>query len=346
MKKVLLLFPNNYTLLDNFKNILEILGYELKHIDFNSLLSNSDKTLNKYLFKLPQKYKWKRIEQINNKVNQKYIEIFDDFKPDIVLTYNEQKLTKKTVQYFNSKAHTIFFLGDYPLFIHNRPDNLAAILEGKTILSPDSYWMEQMKIMGARNVHYFIPGFSEKLNYKINVSEDDINEWGSDIVFIGRQYHDTWGYKRAMFLDAFKDFNLKIYGDKSWYKWFNYFPELEQYFTLNKSYLPFETVNIIMNASKIYPIDANPGVINGLHVRIFDCIGSGILPLIEYRKDIDLVFKDVEIPFIKDFNNIQKLTKFWIKNDSLRINKNEELRQYIGETFSPDKLANQINALL
>ena len=74
------------------------------------------------------------------------------------------------------------------------------------------------------------------------------------------------------------DLDLKIYG-MGWEMWFDYFPKLEEKYVELKKPLSFEEVNIITNCGKIYPIDANPGLLNGIHIRIFDTIGSGILPI-------------------------------------------------------------------
>ncbi len=342
MKKALFLFPNNYTLLDNFRSIFWSNGYEVVNIDYNNFFTPNEKKINSYLLKMPWKIRWQILEKINKKVNKKYIDIFDELNPDVVFVYNEQKLIKDTVAYFNKKSTTAFFLGDNPLFIQNRPDNLAAILEGQVIFSPDSYWLEQMKILGAKNVHFLIPGYAKNLNYNKNISDEDASKWGSDIVFVGRQYHDTWGYKRALFANQFVGQNFKIYGDLAWKKWFRYFPNLEKHFVLNETYLPFETVNTILNASKVYPIDANSGLINGLHIRIFEAIGSGILPLVEYRKDLDAVFDGVEIPIIHNYNNAKALAIDYITKDEKRTTLIHNLQNFIDQNYSDSEVGKHL----
>jgi len=342
MKKVLLLFPKNYTLLNNFFNIFVNSGYKTENVDFNDFFSATEKKINQKLLRLPWKIKWQTLEKINRKVNQKYIEKFEDYKPDLVFIYNEQKLLRETVVYFNRKAKTAFFLGDHPLFIKNRPDNLAAILEGNHIFCPDSYWMEQLKIMGVKNVSFLLPGYSKELNYPKILTPEQQGKYGSDIAFIGRQYHDTWGYKRALFLNLFSGMNMKIYGNRVWEKWFRYFPELKQHFVLNENYLPFETVNIILNASKIYPVDANAGLINGLHTRIFEAIGSGILPLVEYRKDLKTVFEGIDIPIVYSYTNAKTLAIKYINDDEARTTLIQKLKNYIDQKYSDSEVAKQI----
>src|ERR1043165_2248822 len=73
-------------------------------------------------------------------------------------------------------------------------------------------------------------------------------------------------------------------------------------------------LNIFMNCSKIVPVDANPGIINGVHIRAFDCLASGTLPLVEYRKDLDSIFKGIDVPFIKNYNDIKDLCNEFLNN--------------------------------
>ncbi|HBX50582.1 MAG: hypothetical protein A2W98_01235 [Bacteroidetes bacterium GWF2_33_38] len=342
MKKALFLFPKSYTLLDNFKSIFQHAGYEVLNIDYADFFSPSEKKIHHYLLKMPWNIRWAVLEKINKTVNIRYKEIFEEQKPDIVFTYNDQKLVKDTVAYFNEKSTTAFFLGDNPLFIKNRPDNLAAILEGNHIFSPDSYWLTQLKILGAESVHFLIPGYAKKLNYEKAISNEDVKKWGADIVFIGNQYHDTWGYKRALFANLFVGQNFKVYGDLAWTKWFRYFPDLEKHFTLNQTYLPFETVNTILNASKVYPIDANSGLINGLHTRIFETIGSGVLPLVEYRKDLETVFDGVEIPVIHNYNQAKNLAIEYINKDEKRSQLIQNLQKFIDQKYTDAEVGKQI----
>ncbi|GAJ18159.1 unnamed protein product, partial [marine sediment metagenome] len=87
------------------------------------------------------------------------------------------------------------------------------------------------------------------------------------------------------------------------------------------------------------PVDANPGLVNGIHIRVFDCIGSGIFPLVEYQKDLDIVFKNVELPVIKNYKDAEKTAKYYIINDEKREKINIELKQYVDSHFTPEKAA-------
>ncbi len=92
----------------------------------------------------------------------------------------------------------------------------------------------------------------------------------------------------------------------------------------------------------MYPVEANPGIINGIHLRVFDCIGSDILPLVEHTKDLDTVFKDVEIPIIKNYTDAEKLAIYYIKNDKKREQIKKELKQFVDSNYTPQKAAIEI----
>ena len=90
-----------------------------------------------------------------------------------------------------------------------------------------------------------------------------------------------------------------------------------------------------MHTYKIFPVDANPGIINGIHLRVFECISAGILPLIEYTKNIDLVFNGVPLPVIHNFGNIKELTSEYLNNDEKRIKILTNAKEYLDENYSP-----------
>ena len=115
--------------------------------------------------------------------------------------------------------------------------------------------------------------------------------------------------------------------------------EAQRFDPIHRKPLTFEEINLISNCSKIYPIDANPGLINGLHVRIFDCIGSGILPLVEFREDINLVFKGLHLPIINNYNECEDKAKYFLKNDQERKDIIEDLRKFVAKNYTLKKAA-------
>jgi hypothetical protein len=209
-------------------------------------------------------------------------------------------------------------------------------MEADYVFAPDSMWVEQLKMIGIKNIYFEILGWDRRHYFPKEPTLEERKKYSSDLLFIGNSYVLNWGYKRTLFLSRFVDMDLKIYGTRHWNRWFSCFPDLKKKFVLIPKPISLELVNIISNCCKIYPVDANPGLINGLHARIFDCIGSGILPIVEYRKDLDRVFKGIDIPRIYNYNEANELARYYLDNENKREELVKQLRQYVSENFLPE----------
>ena len=339
--KIILLFPEVYTLNKTFSSAFEQLGHKVKSICYRDYFKHWRNRLIEKTGGLPNRFIKHWQKPYLKDINSNYIKTIIAEKPDLVIVYNDQLLLPETAKEIKKTCPLFNFLGDNPFFIERRPFNIATMLESDHVFSPDSFWYEQLKLIGVKNISLLYVGSDKSLNYSIKPNEKEYEKYKSDLLMIGRIYPDSWGYKRALFYSKFANMDIKIYG-RGWENWFNYFPELEKkYLSLNKP-LTFEMVNMLSNCSKIYPVDANPGLLNGIHIRIFDCIGSGILPLVEYRKDLDIVFKDVKIPIINNYNEAADKAKYFLENENERIEIIKSLQKFVYTNFTPIIAAEKI----
>ena len=76
-------------------------------------------------------------------------------------------------------------------------------------------------------------------------------------------------------------------------------------------------------------------MINGVHWRIFECIGSGILPLAEYRKDVKEIFGKEGLPIITNYKMAPDLAAYYLRNDNERKDIMAELRNFEEANYSP-----------
>ncbi len=340
--KVLLLCPGFYTLDKTLKLGFTRLKHDVFHYDYRTTIENWKNKTNTQIYRLPFKLRNNWETYYLSEINKLHLKKYDEYNPDIVFIYNNEMLLPETIKYFKQKSKIVFFLGDNPYYTPTNNYYLNLLTYADLIISPDSFWKHQLELIGIKNIVHDYLGFNDEINFPIKPTEAELKEFGSDVLFIGGGYVDSWGYKRTLFLSKFTDFNLKIYGTKNWIRWFKFFPAVENKFTLLVKPLSFEKVNILSNCAKVYPVDANPGLLNGLHLRIFDCIGSGILPLVEYKKDIETVFKDVEIPIIRNYNDAEAVAKKYIEDDELRINTLNKLRSFINENYKPELVIKRI----
>lgn len=340
--KVLLLCPSFYTLDKTIKLGFERLGHQVLHYDYRTAVDRWKEKTNTQVYRLPFKLRNKWESYYLSVINSLHLKKYDEYKPDIVFIYNNEMLLPETIKYFKQKSKIIFILGDNPYYTPTNNYYLNLLTYADLIISPDSFWKHQLELIGIKNIVQDYLGFNDEINFPIKPTEAELTEFRSDVLFIGGGYVDSWGYKRTLFLSKFTAFDLTIYGTKNWIRWFKFFPEVENKFTLLNKPLSFEKVNLLSNCAKVYPVDANPGLLNGLHVRIFDCIGSGILPLVEYRKDIETVFKDVEIPIIHQYDEAKSVAKKYIEDDGLRKSTLKNLRAFIDEKYKPENVLQRI----
>lgn len=332
--KILLFFPKFYSLQSLFKNAFREAGNEVISTDFREFIPTWKATLKKYTNGLTPFISGIYAKHYEKYINAGYLNYAKLHKPDLIILYNNGNLKPDTLNEIKRICPVFNYLGDYPLFLQSKY-SLQTTMNCNHVFAPDSYWLDKIENMGHKNTSYLITGYDDKSNFKIEPTTEQLREYGSDLVFIGRGYkRSSYGYKRALFLSKFTNLNLKIYG-REWNYWFKLFPNLKSHYIPLDNYLSFEEVNLINNCSKIYPIDLNPGLINGLHIRIFDCIGSGVLPIVEFSKDINLVFQDAKIPHFQNFDEGYEIAQYYLNNEILRIDLLKNLKSFIDKNYSP-----------
>lgn len=340
--RILLLMPESYTLLNTISFSLKKMGHQVEHLNYLSFFSNYQNRMITKTIGLPFKVRklLKFHDYYRDRINRMYLQKIYDFRSDLVLVYNDQYLNYQTAKEIKKLSKLAFILGDNPFFFHNHPlMNLGMYLEADYVFSCDSFITESFKKTGQPHVTELYFGYDPTVCYPKKPTESEKQKYGSDVVMIGRLYPtiiSSWTYKRLWFYHQFRNLDLKIYGH-GWRKYQKEFPELMNKVVDLDHYLSFDKVNSIVSCCKVYPIDANPGIINGIHLRVFDCIGQEILPLPEYTKDLGKVFNEVEMPNIKNYSQAEKIAQYYIKHDEKREKIKKELKQFVDENYTPEK---------
>lgn len=345
--RIITLIPEIYTLNNTIKGSFKKLNYEVINLNYLLFFKSYHNRLITRTIGLPISIKNAiRIHaKYRKKINQKYLKYIYDLKPDLVIVYNDQYLSYETAIQIQKLTKLVFILGDNPFFFRNHPmQELAMYLNADWVFSCDSYITKSFKKAGQKNASEIYFGYDPSICYSKKVSKEEKEKYSSDVVMIGRLYPQiisSWTYKRLWFYNQFSKLNLKIYGP-GWQKYKNTFPELINKVIYPGHYLSFDEVNTICSCCKVYPVEANPGIINGIHLRVFDCIGSEILPLVEYTKDLLHVYKEVELPVIDNYYDAEKLAIYYIKNDNKREEVKKQLKQFVIANYTPMKAAEKI----
>lgn len=279
----------------------------------------------------------------SKKVNSLYLKKFNDFDPGIVFIYNNQLLMPQTVVEFKKHARIVFTLGDHPLYTPTNKYNLVILFHADYIFCPDTQWVNQLRSMGIKNVHFDFFAHDPSLYYEFIPSEELLSKYGTELVYIGHIQKNNWGYKRLLFLHLFNKYNFRVYlsGDGFRKLWEKFFPGLESKVIRHDRRDP-KFNNILYNCSKISPVDLVPSLFNGVHVRIFDILGAGSFPLCEYSSDLDKVFEGLDVPFIRSYEEATAITDRLLAHDDERRNLVKRMREVVEERHSPEKVVGRL----
>ena len=340
--KALLFIPGVYSLAEMLQDGFEANSWGTQIMDYQILVSHLTNRFYERTAGLPDRITKYWTPQYFKLINKKYFEVCLSEKPDIIVIYNNQFFFPETIEKLKKHSRIVFILGDNPLWSKTFDYNLAILKYADLILSPDSYWQHELTSIGIPNVICDYIGYSPKRFFKTTEIPDLIKiKYQSDLLFIGRNYNDSSGYKRTQFLSSFAGLNLKIFGTTEWNKWLSYFPELYPHFNLGTERISQKELNMAINCTKVYPIDQNTGIVNGLHLRVFEAIGAGTLPVMEWRKDVDMVFGKL-LPVIKNYNESREIVSYYLLNEQVRNDTISKLRTLIKNDYTPSLYVKRI----
>ena len=337
--KCLFLAPVRYPFIQSIVAGMQACGIELRVVDYQDLHSpRLNRIYNNYT-SLPRKFRKYWEDPYVRKTNEAYLDIFREFQPDLVFIYNNQLAAPELLEQFRQKARIAFMLGDNPLYTPTSIYNLHILYQADYIISPDTMWRDQLTKMGVPNVVFDCFGFNEELYYPMEeIPEQQRRAYQSDLIYVGSGSKTNWGYKRARFLHLFRDFDFRAYISGGGIdRWFGMFPGLEEKVLPHDRFDPVFN-NLVYNCSKIAPVEQVPSLFNGIHVRVFDVLGAGILPLCEESADLERVFEGIDIPLIRDYREAGEVTQHWLKDEAGRIECIARMRASVKENYEPAKV--------
>lgn len=323
---------------------MEEISVETRVFDVNEKLGGLSLHVNAQLFRMPYYLRNRWEKYFLNKANAILLDELKRYNPDLVLVYNSEYLLPDTCLEIRKKASLVFYMADSPFYTLVNDYYLSCLSHASLILSPDSFWMKQMNILGLRNTAFFIPGIDSDSYFRVEESKELTETETSDILYAGTSYANSWGYKKALLMSKFTGYNFKLYGNRMWKRWFRFFPQLETHFT-ETGYIPTYKLNLMFNKTRLMPVDGNPAILNGFHLRLFEAIGSGALPLAEFREDIEgMVFRnsDVRVPIINDYNDASDIAGYYLKNETESKEMAEALRRFVLYTYDKSRNAERL----
>jgi glycosyltransferase involved in cell wall biosynthesis len=342
--RALLLCPGKYSLFDSLYDILSVLAEEVTACDIMSVVKKRDDKINSQIFRFPNTIRGKWETYFMIKINRLLLDIVRESDPDLIFVYNSVFLLPETCSEISKKSKLVFFMGDSPFYTPHNNYYLSCLTYADLILSPDTFWNQQLNTLGLAKTMYFIPGPEGNSYFKIENLQRNPEDEESDILYVGSCYLNSWGYKKALLMSKFTGFNFKLFGNRAWKRWFAYFPELETVY-MESDFIPQGNLNRMFNLTKIIPVDGNPGIINGFHLRLFEALGAGALPLTEYRYDVEnVLFKNHKgkLPVIKDYSMATDLASYFLNNEKERKEIVSGMYKYIMNEYSVPRNAERL----
>lgn len=347
-QRVLLLCAEKYSLFHSFMELLDEMAQETKGFDIRHRLKATDLRINSQMFRFPFRVRDSWEKHLLGKANEILLGEIRDYRPDLVLVYNSEFLLPETCKEIKKNARLIFFMGDSPFYTPLNNYYLACLSHADLILSPDSFWNQQLNTMGLNRTLFFVPGIDPRSYFPLREPRELAGIEERDVLYVGTSYVNSWGYKKALLMSQFTKFNFRLYGNSMWRRWFRFFPELEEKF-IESDFIPTAVLNKMFNQAKLIPVDGNPGILNGYHLRFFEALGAGGLPLVEYRKDVaGLVLKGCRatLPLIKNYRQAGELANYFLKNESERKELVRELKKFILSRYNAKSNSEMILAAL
>ncbi len=343
-RRAVLLCPAKYSLFNSFYDILSAIVEEVTTCDIMSAIKKRDDKINSQIFRFPNAVRGRWEIYFMTKINRILLDIIRDSDADLVLIYNSVFLLPETCAEISKKARLVFFMGDSPFYTPQNNYYLSCLTYADLILSPDTFWNQQLNTLGLNKTIYFIPGLAGKSYFRIENLQCYPEDEESEILYVGSCYLNSWGYKKALLMSKFTGFNFKLFGNKGWKRWFSFFPELETVYR-ETDFIAQDHLNRMFNLTKIIPVDGNPGIINGVHLRLFEALGAGAMPLTEYRVDVEnMLFKNFKgiLPLIKDYNQATDLASHFLSNEMERKEIVVAMHKYLMEEYSVPRNAERL----
>ena len=243
----------------------------------------------------------------NQELNKKVIELCEKFKPDLVfiikgMVIKESTLAKlhqmgiKTANWFLENL----FIEPYKTWLPKNYGNFDYFF------TCNSQELDYFPSTSKTKVIYLPVGVDPSYYELDELTEEDRKRYSCDVCFVGASYPE-----RVEAMEYIKDLNLKIFGWEGWRK-----TELK---SLYFGVLNTKEMAKLFNCAKISINMAIQPPLHTANLRTFEIPAAGGFGLMDYRKDMDGLFKvGEEFAIFSDKKDLREKILFYLGNDKLR----------------------------
>ncbi len=319
-KKVLISAPKYYGIDTDIKEAFEALGFRALLMNYSSELI---RIIKRVRAKLPflKSFLNLILKAYLIKINQEFISNVCKKNPDLLFIITGNHIFPATLQKLKSISlcPIVAYIWDDPFYAdrnnfqndYGESNFQDGIPLYDYIFVFDTFYIEDIKRRGAKNVKY-LPLATNPSRYKeVVVTDEDKVDYGYDVCFIGLPFPN-----RVEIFESLREYNLGVFGD-CWIKHFMLKGQKTPSYYRGKA--TGGTINKIYLSSKIVLNIHHPHSIEGLNTRTFDIPACGAFEMVDYKKNVEKHFKiDKEIVTFKNIKELKSKIDFYLKNEGLR----------------------------
>jgi spore maturation protein CgeB len=251
----------------------------------------------------------KKIKKFWHKyINKKLINSIKNIKPEILIILKGETIFPETLWYIRKKTSTIIvnIFPDNPIYM----GNFKAIEPCHYFFVKDSYVLDTLWKAGLKNVFYLPQCTDPDVHKPMEINPDEKSIYETELSLIGSMYP-----YREKFVENIIEFKPAIWG-RGWGK------------SSNKEILKLYRGCDIRGTSKAKAISGSAislnihhplNDINGINRRTYDIAGCMSFQLVDYKRDMDKIFKiNEEIVCYKNIEDLKKLIPYYLKHGEER----------------------------
>lgn len=285
------------------------IGNEVEIINVKKFF-NTDYIINRVVRKV---YRQPPIWEII-KFNEEIIRRVNAFRPNIIFVAKGLWIKPETIDYLKSKG--IYTIHWHPDDAFNMENSSRYLNESNSkydlIVTPKTFNVDEYKKVGANSILCIRYCYDPNIHYPVNLSNNDKEKYGSDLVFVGAMRKKRVDELEYIFN---KGFDIRIWGT-GWSKLnSNYL--IKNTCTMKPVYA--EDMSKVFQSSKIVL-----GFLNAenrdLHTaRTYEVPACGGFFLAERTSEHQEIFKEgKEAEFFDDLDELCEKSNFYLKNEELR----------------------------
>jgi len=267
-----------------YHKALDRLGYE--NIMFNHRKIVEEKLVLKRLInRVSKRIISKGLIDLYKSANKMLIKQIGFFKPDLILDVSGKTTVHELVKWIKEKFRKTLIIGhfnDNPLF-YDPP--FSTIPYYDRFFVKDTYVLEQLRKLGAKNVYYLPQACDPDSHRPIeNMTKVERDYYGSDLSFVGSMYP-----YRAKIFEIFRDYDFKIWGSG----WIGNISRKSVAYTKHQyRWVVGKGKSMVFCASKINLNTQNPqNDIFGVSSKVFQIASARGFQIIDRKKDLSNLFK-------------------------------------------------------